>query len=110
MVLLEVEGDDGPARQLDRFREHEHRLSRHGFGGSGPMSMPQAVSSLPSIAKVIGPVTRFRLLWSSKIASSGVSGGLTSAVALEILTLDRFPFSVSRPSLDLNLRQSAPFP
>ena len=42
------------------------------------------------------PVTRLRLLRSSKIASSGVSGGLTSAVALDNLDVDGFPFAVSR--------------
>ena len=39
----------------------------------GPASMPQAVSSLPSIAKPTGPVTRFLPDLSSKFGSSGVS-------------------------------------
>ena len=52
----------------------------------GPTSVPQAVSSLPSIANPTGPVTRFLPLLSSKIGSSGFSDGLTSAVALENLT------------------------
>ena len=48
--------------------------------------MPQAVSSLPSIAKSIGPVTRRLPLLSSNFGSSGVSGRLMSAVAFAIFT------------------------
>ena len=42
-----------------------------------------------SIAKLEGPVTRFLPLLSSKIASSGVSGRLTSAVAFTNFTFSR---------------------
>ena len=48
--------------------------------------MPQAVSSLPSMANATGPVTRFLPLRSSNIASSGFSALLKSAVALTNLT------------------------
>ena len=74
------------------------------FRRPGPTSIPQAVSSLPSIAKPIGPVTRLRLLLSSKIASSGVSGGLTSAVASRNLDVDRLALAVSRRGLDAETR------
>ena len=46
------------------------------------------------MAKAIGPVTRLLIVWSSKMASSGVSGGLTSAVARTIFT----PSNLAEPS------------
>ncbi len=73
----------------------------------GPTSIPQAVSFLPSIAKPIGPVTRFLPLLSSKIDSSGASGGLTSAVARENFTVDRTALSIRRRRLDTKFRERA---
>ena len=69
--------------------------------------MPQAVSSLPSMAKPTGPVTRCLPLLSSKIDSSGVSGGLTSAVALTNLMRLYFRRRRPRRGLDLELGQRA---
>ena len=73
------------------------------FRRPGPASIPQAVSSLPSIANSAGPVTRFFLLRSSKIGSSGVSGRFTSAVARANLILRTEPGRVGRGGLGLEL-------
>src|SRR4051794_26412999 len=47
----------------------------------GPASIPQAVLSLPSMAKAIGPVIRELVVLSKKFEASGRTGGLKSAVA-----------------------------
>ena len=44
--------------ERDRLVGDEHGLARL-LRRPGPTSMPQAVSSLPSMAKATGPVTRF---------------------------------------------------
>ncbi len=56
-----------------------------------------------------GPVTRLRLLRSSNIASSGVSGGLTSAVALAILKSTGFPLP-SAGAASIRISVKAPVP
>ena len=56
----------------------------------GPASMPQAVSTLPSIAKATGPTMRLRSVRSSKFGSRGDSGCSKSADALAILTFSAF--------------------
>ena len=60
--------------EVDRYV----RIARRGWlRRPGPVSIPQAVSGLPSMANATGPVTRRLPLLSSKIGSSGVSGGAT---------------------------------
>ena len=75
----------------------------------GPASMPQAVSSLPSIANSAGPVTRFLPDLSSKFGSSGASGCSKSAVALENFTGTLFVgFFASRASTLNSVRAQVP--
>ena len=64
VILLQVEVQRAAVRQLDRLFGNEDR-DRGAFRRPGPASMPHAVSSLPSMAKRMGPVTRFFLLLSS---------------------------------------------
>ena len=69
--------------------------------------MPQAVSSLPSLAYSIGPVTRRLPLRSSKALSSSRSGGFTSAVALANFRLVFSLGFVERRGIHLEFRERA---
>jgi hypothetical protein len=57
--------------------------------------MPQAVSTLRSIAKATGPTVRLRFVRSSKFGSRGDSDCSKSAEAPDILTLSDFFFPPS---------------
>ncbi len=107
VVLLELERQRPRRREARSASRARRRPCAAGCAGRGRRRCPQAVSSLPSMANSIGPVTRRFLLLSSKIGSSGVSGGFTSAVAVTILTSLGLAGAIGRRGLDLELGQRA---
>ncbi len=106
VLLAEGKRQHRAAGKGDRFLRDKDGLTRLVAAAGTDVDAPgRFVVAIDGEA--IGPVTRRRPLLSSKIASSGVSGGLTSAVACTISTGTVFAGASSGAAVTLELGQRA---
>ncbi len=86
VILRQPELELRTAGKAQRPLQDEHRLPRHVAAAGADVVGPRGFVLAVDGEGRSGPVTRLRSVLSKKIVSSGVSGGLTPAVAETIFT------------------------